>query len=59
VGTKHRLEGAAVIATALSQFGVNSEAIWGFAVGVFSVLFVAMLILAAVEFVKSLIDGGG
>ncbi len=48
-----------IVLVALSPFGVNSEAIWTFGAGVMSVLFVLMVIAAAIEFIKSLIDGGG
>jgi ACR3 family arsenite efflux pump ArsB len=48
-----------MIATALTQFGVNSEAIWTFAAGVLAALFVLVIIVTAIEFIKSLIDGGG
>jgi hypothetical protein len=40
---------------ALSSFGLNSGAIWMFGAGVIAVLFVAALIVTAIEFINQLI----
>lgn len=47
-----------MIAT-LSQFGVNAQAIWVFAAGVLTMMFVVIIVLVAVQFIKALLNGGG
>jgi hypothetical protein len=41
---------------ALTPFGANSGAIWVFAAGVLSVMFVVALILMGIEFIKTLVN---
>jgi hypothetical protein len=47
-----------VLAT-LSSFGVNAQAIWVFAAGVLTMALVLVVIGAAIQFIKALLNGGG